>query len=166
MTGPPGAPALPLVPMAPCREPGSATAHLMEALSATEAGKRQQTASWRNALVSYKVHPRSKLCSLFNRIRINGVLSIVNGTWHPWSSWASLLIAARPVVEASSRDKESVRGLSLEESLAPVTPESRSAAMRRDALVSVCSTIDFAIVSQIQKQTGNSSSNNNWLWFF
>lgn len=50
--------------------------------------------------------------------------------------------AARPVVEGSSRDRESVRGLSLEERLAPVTPESRSAAMRRDALVSVCSTID------------------------
>lgn len=49
---------------------------------------------------------------------------------------------ARLVVEASSKDRESVRGLSLEENLALVKPESRSAAMIRDALVSVSSTMN------------------------
>lgn len=44
--------------------------------------------------------------------------------------------AARLAVEASSRDRESVKGLSLVENLAPVKRESRGVAMRRDALVS------------------------------
>lgn len=44
--------------------------------------------------------------------------------------------AARLVVEASSRDRECVKDLSLVESLAPVIRQSRSVAMRRDALVS------------------------------
>lgn len=44
--------------------------------------------------------------------------------------------AARLVVEATSRGREFVKGLSLVESLAPVTWESRDVAMRRDALVS------------------------------
>lgn len=44
--------------------------------------------------------------------------------------------AARLVEEASSRGRESVKGLSLVENLAPVKRESRSVAMRRDALVS------------------------------
>lgn len=44
--------------------------------------------------------------------------------------------AARRVVEESSRDRESVKGLSLVESLAPVKRESRSVATKRDALVS------------------------------
>lgn len=44
--------------------------------------------------------------------------------------------AARHVEEASSRDRESARGLSLVANLAPGKRESRSAAMRRDAPVS------------------------------
>lgn len=43
--------------------------------------------------------------------------------------------AARRVVVASSRGKEFVKDLSLEENHALVTEESRSVAMRRDALV-------------------------------
>lgn len=56
MTGLPGAHALLLVPTAPGREHGSATAHLTEALSATAAGKRQPTASWKTV----QVKPKSK----------------------------------------------------------------------------------------------------------
>lgn len=44
--------------------------------------------------------------------------------------------AARLVVEVFSRGRESVKGLSLVESLALVKRESRDAAMRKDALVS------------------------------
>lgn len=44
--------------------------------------------------------------------------------------------AARLAVEASSRGRECVKGLSLVENHAPVIRESRSAGMRRDALVS------------------------------
>lgn len=49
--------------------------------------------------------------------------------------------AARLAVEASSRDRECVKDLSLVENLAPVKRESRSVAMRRDALVSDSNTI-------------------------
>lgn len=42
--------------------------------------------------------------------------------------------AARLAVEATSRDRGSVKGLSLEENLALVILESISAAMKRDAL--------------------------------
>ncbi|KAI4817370.1 hypothetical protein KUCAC02_010771, partial [Chaenocephalus aceratus] len=52
----------------------------------------------------------------------------VDGRWHAWTSWAA---AARRVVEESSRDRESVKGLSLVESLAPVKRESRSVARKR-----------------------------------
>lgn len=45
MSGLPGLHALPPAPMAPCREPGSATGHLTGVQSATAAGKRQPTAS-------------------------------------------------------------------------------------------------------------------------
>ncbi len=44
--------------------------------------------------------------------------------------------AARLAVEASSRDRECVKGLSLVENLALVNRENRGAATRRDALVS------------------------------
>ena len=44
--------------------------------------------------------------------------------------------AARLAMEASSRDRECVKGLSLVEKCAPVTRESRGVAMKRDALVS------------------------------
>ena len=44
--------------------------------------------------------------------------------------------AARLAVEASSRGRESVKGLSLMAHLAPVKRESRGVAMRRDVLVS------------------------------
>ena len=44
--------------------------------------------------------------------------------------------AARLAMEASSRDRECVKGLSLVENHAPVTRESRGVAMKRDALVS------------------------------
>lgn len=44
--------------------------------------------------------------------------------------------AARLVVEVFSRGRESVKGLSLVESLALGKRESRDAAMRKDALVS------------------------------
>lgn len=50
--------------------------------------------------------------------------------------------AARLAVEASSRDRESVKGLSMVESLASVIRESRNGAMRRDALVSDLNTTD------------------------
>jgi len=49
--------------------------------------------------------------------------------------------AARLAVAAPSRDRESVRGPSLVESLAPGKRESRSVAMRRDALVSASITM-------------------------
>lgn len=55
--------------------------------------------------------------------------------------------AARLVVEESSRDRESVKGLSLVENLAPVKRENRSVAMRRDALVS-----DFNAVNKTTLQ--------------
>lgn len=45
MSGLPGVHALPLAPMAPCREQGSATGHLTGVQSAMVAGKRQPTAS-------------------------------------------------------------------------------------------------------------------------
>lgn len=51
--------------------------------------------------------------------------------------------AARPVEEASSRDRESVRDLSLVGSLALEKRESRSVAMRRDAPVSVSKTSEI-----------------------
>lgn len=57
--------------------------------------------------------------------------------------------AARLVVEAFSRDRESVKGLSLVENLAPVKRESRGAAMRRDALVSDTNTSQWIRVASL-----------------
>lgn len=50
--------------------------------------------------------------------------------------------AARRAAEASSRDRESAKGLSLVVNAAPGRRESRSAAMRRDAPVSDSSTME------------------------
>ena len=60
--------------------------------------------------------------------------------------------AARLVVVASSRDSESVKGLSLEENVAPVKWESRGAAMRSDALVSDSQTMNKRSLSTIRIQ--------------
>lgn len=58
--------------------------------------------------------------------------------------------AARLAVEATSRGRGSVKGLSLEENLALVILESISAAMTRDALVSGLDTINKYSLSTAQ----------------
>lgn len=62
--------------------------------------------------------------------------------------------AARLAVEASSRDRESVKGLSLVENLAPVKRESRNVAMRRDALVSDSNTVNKGGQTKVQLNMG------------
>lgn len=62
--------------------------------------------------------------------------------------------AVRLVVEASSRGRGSVRGLSLEENPAPVKPRSRSAAMTSDALVSGSKTANKWNIVQIKPSLG------------
>lgn len=58
--------------------------------------------------------------------------------------------AARRVEEASSRDRESARGLSLVVNLAPGKRESRSVAMRRDAPVSETKTSEMGGCTTVQ----------------